>query len=216
VIDVIRSIQYLELLDWRRVVAELYAEVRARPHSQQTVDWFRDQRDRLFREHPQSPIPANARQAFRSLSYWDWDPLGRVHAQFEPISDDEQLSGGGMASSGEARLLSIGAVSFELSGSPCRLRVLWIDAYGGGMFIPFRDATSGIETYGGGRYLVDTVKGADLGSSYSAGTLTLDFNYAYHPSCAYDPSWPCPLAPPENRLPIAVRLGEHMDIEAGL
>jgi hypothetical protein len=201
--------QYLELLDWRRLVASLYAEVRSRPHCQQTAEWFRDQRDQMFREHPQSPIPANARAAFRSLSYWEWNPLGRVPAQFKPITQSQQRSMND--SSGEARLLPIGTVSFELSGRACNLNVLWVDAYGGGVFVPFRDATSGTETYGGGRYLIDTIKGVDLGSSYQDGTLTLDFNYAYHPSCAYDPMWPCPLAPPENWLPMAVRLGERLE-----
>jgi uncharacterized protein len=202
--------QYLELLDWRRLVASLYAEVRSRPHSEQTADWFRDQRNRLFRDHPQSPIPANARAAFRSLRYWDWDPFGRVEAEFTPIEIGNSGSSPTAETSDEARMKSIGTVSFQLSGEACVLRVLWLDAYGGGVFIPFRDSTCGAETYGGGRYLIDSVKGADLGSSYQFNTVTLDFNYAYHPSCAYDPVWPCPLAPPENRLKIPVRLGERL------
>jgi len=101
-------------------------------------------------------------------------------------------------------------VTFPLVDTACQLQVLWLDAYGGGIFIPFRDATCGSETYGGGRYLLDSVKGAELGSSFESETVTLDFNYAYYPSCAYDPIWPCPLAPPENRLQIAVRLGERL------
>ncbi len=88
------------------------------------------------------------------------------------------------------------------------LDVYWIAVYGGGVFIPFRDATSGSETYGAGRYLLDTIKGADLGGS--GDRLVLDFNYAYHPSCAYDPRWSCPLAPPANRLESAVRVGERL------
>ena len=79
------------------------------------------------------------------------------------------------------------------------------------MFLPFRDATSGSETYGAGRYLLDTVKGADLGDD--GGRLVLDFNFAYNPSCAYDPRWACPLAPPENRLPVAVRAGERYEAD---
>ena len=74
------------------------------------------------------------------------------------------------------------------------------------MFLPFRDATSGNTTYGGGRYLLDTAKGADLGSAGDA--LVLDFNFAYHPSCVYDPKWVCPLAPLANRLAVAVEAGE--------
>jgi uncharacterized protein (DUF1684 family) len=90
------------------------------------------------------------------------------------------------------------------------LELFWLEAYAGGLFLPFRDATSGRETYGAGRYLLDTVKGADLGAS--DGRLLLDFNFAYNPSCSYDPRWSCPLAPPPNRLAIPVRMGErHID-----
>jgi uncharacterized protein len=206
--------QYLELLDWRRRVAALYLELRTRPNSDATAAWFRDQRDGLFREHPQSPIPADARESFRSLSYWPWDPLGRVEADFQPSRASGTDAASGPTYNGEARLLTIGVAHFQLFGQPCELRVLWVDAYGGGVLIPFRDATSGTESYGGGRYLIDSVKGAELGSSYESGAITLDFNYAYHPSCAYDPIWPCPLAPPENRLPMPVRLGERLMTEA--
>jgi uncharacterized protein (DUF1684 family) len=75
------------------------------------------------------------------------------------------------------------------------------------VYLCFADATSGDETYGAGRYLLDTVKGSDLGSEN--GSLVLDFNFAYNPSCCYDPRWVCPLAPPENRLPIPIRGGER-------
>ena len=80
-----------------------------------------------------------------------------------------------------------------------RLPVLWVEGYGNGLFLPFRDATNGDRTYGAGRYLLDTVKGADQGGDAATGTLTLDFNLAFHPSCAHDPRWVCPLAPPASR-----------------
>ena len=82
--------------------------------------------------------------------------------------------------------------------------------YAGGLFIPFRDATNGTETYGAGRYLVDAAKSADLGGDPATGTLILDFNFAFQPSCAFDPRWACPLAPPENRLEIPIRAGERL------
>jgi uncharacterized protein (DUF1684 family) len=97
--------------------------------------------------------------------------------------------------------------SFELREEPLSLEVSWLTAYGGGAFLCFRDATSGTESYGGGRYLLDTVKGADLGED--GGRLVLDFNFAYNPSCSYDPGWVCPLAPPANRLAVAVEAGER-------
>ena len=80
--------------------------------------------------------------------------------------------------------------------------------YGGGVFLPFRDETNGATTYGAGRYVLDTVKGADLGGA--DGRLVVDFNYAYHPSCAYDPRWSCPLAPATNRLVGPVEAGERL------
>ena len=97
--------------------------------------------------------------------------------------------------------------SFELAGWPVALEAYWLEGYGGGVFVPFRDDTCGQETYGGGRYVLDTVKGADLGTD--GDRLILDFNFAYNPSCAYDAGWVCPLAPPANFLPLAVTAGER-------
>lgn len=76
------------------------------------------------------------------------------------------------------------------------------------MFLPFRDETNGSETYGGGRYLLDTVKGADLG--HRADKVVLDFNFSYHPSCVHDHRWSCPLAPPDNHLAIGIEAGERL------
>ena len=83
----------------------------------------------------------------------------------------------------------------------------WLDAYGGGLWVPVRDAGSGRQSYGGGRYLYDTVKGADLGTT-GDGALVVDLNFLYAPSCAYDPRWSCPLAPEGNALPVVVPVGE--------
>jgi uncharacterized protein (DUF1684 family) len=91
-----------------------------------------------------------------------------------------------------------------------RLGLYWIEGYGGGLFLPFRDATNGTETYAAGRYVLDAVKSADLGGNAATGTLIIDFNFAYHPSCAFDPRWACPLAPPENRLDLPIRAGERL------
>ncbi len=97
---------------------------------------------------------------------------------------------------------------FSLQGREDGLDLYWLDGYGGGVYLCFADATSGRETYGAGRYLLDTVKGSDLGTE--AGRLVLDFNFAYNPSCSYDPRWVCPLAPPGNRMSAAVRAGERV------
>lgn len=86
----------------------------------------------------------------------------------------------------------------------------WLGSYGGGVFVPVKDTSAGHATYGGGRYVLDTVKGADLGGSAADGILVLDLNFAYNPSCAYDPAWACPLAPPGNVLAREVGAGEGL------
>jgi len=107
---------------------------------------------------------------------------------------------------GRIRYTRVAQASFSAGGLPASLSVFWIEGYGGGLFLPFTDASNNAGnhpgTYGGGRYLFDTIKGADLG--VSASEIVLDFNFAYNPSCAYDSRWVCPLAPRENRLPFAV------------
>ena len=104
----------------------------------------------------------------------------------------------------------IGSVQLRGPLEGHRLSVFWMAGYAGGLFVPFRDATSGESTYGAGRYLLDTIKSADHGGDRREGTVVLDFNMAYHPSCAYDPRWSCPLAPPENRLAVPVEVGERL------
>jgi len=202
---VMRASPHLELLDWRRQVAELFADLRQRPADETTLAWFRKQKDRLFKEHPQSPIPAADRPNFAGLNYWPFDPTLRVEAHFVPIAIEPPP-----APPSEVAFRRIGHLEFLINDQPLTLGAFWIEGYAGGLFVPFTDATSGHETYGGGRYLLDTIKSADLGSDATSDTVVLDFNYAYHPSCTYDPRWVCPLAPPDSRLAIPVRAGERI------
>ena len=197
--------EYLELLDWRRRVSELFADLRQRPPDSDTLGWFRAQKDLLFRDHPQSPIPPGERPSFTGLAYWPYDPTVRVEAHFRATEDEPPP-----ATAGEVPFRRIGQLEFTLQANELSLAALWIEGYAGGLFVPFRDVTSGRETYGGGRYLLDTIKSADLGSEAASDTVILDFNYAYHPSCTYDPRWVCPLAPPDSRLAIPVRAGERL------
>jgi uncharacterized protein len=189
----------LSLLDWKRRVFSLYAAVRA---LEPEAGWqlWRETRDKLFRAHPQSPRPG-----YEGLAYYDYDPAARVLAELEDLEADSTP----LETSGTEPMLftPFARAHFELRGEPLTLEVDWLESYGGGVFLSFRDATSGTETYGGGRYLLDTVKGADLGAD--DGRLVLDFNFAYNPSCSYDPGWVCPLAPPANRLKVAVGAGER-------
>src|ERR1700752_4199287 len=193
----------LGLLDWKRHISALYAAVRA-PDPETGWQLWRETRDDLFRTHPQSPLPPDRRASFDGLEYWPDDPQARVLAELEDIEAPPQP----VATSGSEQILfrPFARALFELRGEPLALEVYWLAGYGGGALLPFRDATSGRESYGGGRYLLDTVKGADLGEV--DGRLVLDFNLAYNPSCSYDPGWVCPLAPPANRLPVPIEAGE--------
>lgn len=196
----------LDLLDYRRVVAELYATVRHDPPGPTTWSHWRVARDELFATHPQSALRPARRESFTGLPYFPYDPSWRLRARVEPVSGEEV--GVGHSGPGTTTFRPFGRAVAEHQGAEVALTLYWLAAYGGGVFLPFRDGTSGTATYGGGRYLLDTVKGADLGH---AGTeVTLDFNYAYHPSCVHDDRWSCPLAPPENWLEMDVRAGERL------
>jgi len=201
----------LDLLDWKRRVFALYAAVRADPDPALAWERWVEKRDRLFREHPQAPLSETSRSLFDGLEYFDYDPASRVIGTIEPAAGSlEQLPSSSQTPIGFHR---IGRVTFTLRGSEQSAGLYWLDSYGGGLFLPFVDSTGGAETYGGGRYLIDTVKGSDLGVTGKG--LILDFNFAYNPSCSYDPTWACPLAPVENRLSIPVRAGErHRDPDA--
>ena len=197
----------LDLLDWRRRVFELYAQVRATDDARAGWERWKAVRDELFATHPQSPIPAPARGDFQRVLYFGHDPDARVLAQVAPVEPAHFDIGA--SDGGTYGFTRVAEARFELQGTPLRLELYWLDGYAGGLFVPFRDATAGRSTYGAGRYLLDTVKGADLGTAPD-GRLILDFNLAYNPSCSYDPRWSCPLAPPANRLDVAVEAGERL------
>ncbi|MGZ5333321.1 MAG: DUF1684 domain-containing protein [Solirubrobacterales bacterium] len=193
----------LALLDWKRRVFGLYAEIRGSSDPKAGWERWRSTRDVLFASHPSSPLPTNEREGFEGLELYDYDPAARALATVEPAEPKRYE----IAGSGEPMAFTrIATASFELGGGPQALELYWLDAYGGGLFVPFADTTSGRQTYGAGRYVLDTVKGADLGSEDER--LVLDFNFAYNPSCAYDPSWACPLATPQNRLTVPIEAGE--------
>ena len=205
--------EYLELLDWRRRVAALFVDLRRRAPDADTLTWFRAHKDALFKQHPQSPLVPDERADFTGLPYWPYDPRARVSATFVPSRDVAEPSppptrDPHASEASDVPFFKIGHLDFTFHGWPASLGAYWIAGYAGGLFVPFVDATSGHTSYGGGRYLLDTIKSADLGSEDPDERIVLDFNYAYHPSCAYDPRWVCPLAPPANRLPFAVEAGE--------
>jgi uncharacterized protein (DUF1684 family) len=216
---------YLALADWRRRVAVIWQEWReaAAGNAEPATTAFRVAKDELFRDHPQSPLRPEDRAGFLGLDYWPYDAAWRMEVRLTDAPAASTLDAPAMPGPldlGSMSLPNSGqeAIAFSRIGSvelvgPLRgqrLSLYWIQGYGGGLFLPFRDATSGGATYGAGRYLLDSIKSADHGGDWRTGTLLLDFNMAYHPSCAYDPLWACPLAPPENRLAVPVEVGERL------
>jgi uncharacterized protein len=197
----------LTLADWRRRVSDLYQQVRSIADPKQGWEIWRTTRDEMFRRHPQSPIEESVRGAYDGVPVFSHDPAVRFLVDVEKIESAVEENWN-IAADGMLRLVpvlrTIG-LDADLGGE---LTIFQIQGYGGGLFLPFKDTTSGRETYGGGRYLIDSIKGADLGMK--AGKLVLDFNFAYHPSCRHSAAWVCPLAPSENALPAAIRAGERM------
>jgi uncharacterized protein (DUF1684 family) len=184
----------LTLLDWKRRIFALYAEVRAADDPESAWQRWCTVRADLYRTHPQSPRVGG------EPAYFPYDAGLRFEAaveRVEPAPLEIAGSGGSTTRFRRFALAHFGGTSLEL---------YWLEAYGGGIFLPFRDETSSRETYGAGRYLLDTVKGADLGGGDD--TLVLDFNFAFNPSCAWDDRWACPLAPPANRLDLRIAGGE--------
>jgi uncharacterized protein len=188
----------LSLLSWRRTVSELYAEVRATPDPEAAWNRWRVGRDQLFAAHPNSPVQQSS---FRGIRYRTYDSNFRfavpVHGT-EPARFEAHT-----ATDGIVPFTRAGRVDLPGLGS---LDVWWLETYGGGIFLPLKDATCGKTSYGGGRYLLDTVKGADLGEEQ--GRLIVDLNFLYNPSCAYDARWVCPLPPAGNVLSVAIEAGE--------
>jgi uncharacterized protein (DUF1684 family) len=199
--------RHLELVDWRRQVQALYAAVRAAPDPADGHAIWRAGRDRLFREHPQSPLPAGDPLRDTGLAYWPYDPALRFVAPLRTVHNGQRLVvPTGEDHDGDVLLTHVGRVG--VAALDASLDVWWLHQYGGGVFLPVRDGTAGAGSYGAGRYLLDTAKGADLGCT--ADTLTLDFNFLYHPSCRYTPEYVCPLAPAGNRLTVALEAGERL------
>jgi uncharacterized protein (DUF1684 family) len=195
----------IDLVDWRRRIGALY-----RSDGPDVLAEFRRGRDHLFKSHPQSPIEPEHRPSFHKLRYFPSDPAFRVNALVE-AGDGTELAIETGGEDGVVHYRRAGRLVFQLAGQPCTLTVLSLVQYAGGLFVPFRDKTSGRETYGGGRYLFDTAKDTDalvLEITPGSPDVVIDFNYAYNASCAYSPRWACPLAPPENYLKVPVRAGE--------
>ncbi len=166
----------------------------------------RKAKDEFFARHPQSPLTAAQRRSFTGLRYYPENEALRLRLPLERAEEAERIIMD--TSTGDRRVyLRAGTISFEVEGQAAGLALYAEEgADGHEFFAPFRDATSGGETYGAGRYLE-----AELEED---GTVVVDFNVAYNPYCAYNDRWSCPLPPIENWLKVAIRAGE-MAFEEG-
>jgi hypothetical protein len=197
----------LDLVDYRRRVFSIYTDVRNSTLSPEK-SWanFRSRRDKLFSNHPQSALSEEQKRNFKALDYFpyqiEWRKEVELNFDVEEKNYDVELKEDGVF-----RMRRFAEANVNFKSIEQKLMIYWVMGYGGGLFLPFRDMRreSG-ETYGASRYLLDTIKGADLG--FSKSKMILDFNYAYNPSCAYNPRWDCPLAPTENWLEIDISAGE--------
>jgi uncharacterized protein (DUF1684 family) len=197
----------LDVADWRRRVFAMYDLVRRAADPSAGHALWRRERDDLFAHHASSPLVPADHATFTSLPVAAYDPTWRFEVPLLPAEKPCRF---------DFPTGTDGIVPFELIGivnvpGVGKLDVWRLASYGGGIFLPVRDALAGQEggTYGGGRYLLDTVKGADLGEGSASGSLVLDFNFTYNPSCAYDPAWACPLAPLGNRVNVEIPVGER-------
>jgi len=205
---------YLALYDYRARVAAFYRErnraLLAGQDAETVLQRFRASRDQLFLTHSQSAFDEEQRRQARGLRYFAYNPAMRftvtIDTDIEPRQ--QQIA---MNAQESMKMTAVGIVRFAVNEEPVALTLYWLDIYAGGLFLPFRDATCPRESYGGGRYLFDTIKGSDpipVADSQDGKKILLDFNYAYNPSCAYNDNWVCPLAPIENRLNVAIPAGE--------
>ena len=196
---------FLALASWRRATAEMYALVRQCEDPFLAWQHFIGKRNYLFKNYTQSPLTSGQRASFRHLPYYPYEPAFRVIGYLDYAVEAVELAIE-LTDDGLLRLRRVAAIHFDLPDQAAELSLFWVQGYGGGLFLPFKDQTNQAETFGGGRYLYDTIKGADLGAGKDE--IVLDFNFAYNPSCAYDARWVCPLPPQENSLNMAITAGE--------
>lgn len=145
-------------------------------------------------------IAAPAREAFTGIAHYAIDPAWRMEARFEPAAPDATIEITDVTGA-QFRDPTPGSVVFERDGQTWRIVALPGDDDDGTLFLVFADATSGTDTYAGGRFLYTEPVAAD-------GSVVADFNVAYNPPCVFSPYATCPLPPPENRLPIRIEAGE--------
>ena len=198
------GVSELAVADWRRRVFALYRSVRTESDPAQAHELWRVGRNELLTTHLASPVPAEDRSIYGGAEIGVYQPELRFEVAVDP-DVEKVLWEVPSATDGVIPFTRVGVLHLPAVGD---LDVWWLESYGGGLFVPVKDSLAGERTYGGGRYLLDTVKGADLGGDLRAGWLVVDLNFAYNPSCAYSPDWTCPLAPAGNTVKAGLPVGE--------
>jgi uncharacterized protein (DUF1684 family) len=163
----------------------------------------REAKDEYFRTDPHSPIPPEEREAFEGLAYYPIDGAYRFERPLDRHDEPESLTVG-TSTGGEREYHRWGEFHVDVDGESVTVQAYKADPADDRLWVPFRDETSGGETYGAGRYLdleADTHRTDE-------GTWILDFNEAYNPTCAYADQYECPLPPAENWLPVRIEAGE--------
>jgi uncharacterized protein (DUF1684 family) len=196
------------LVEWREAVSEIYRKVRATHAGDAEGAWrrFRAERDALYKHHGCSALTETEKRDFSGFENYSYDRAFCCVGEVEYDVDETTYTA--RISEGMLPYRKIATARFIYRGKAQALGVFWLDIYGGGIWIPVGDETNGETTYGGGRYLFDTTKGANLGISADGRKILLDFNFLYPPSCSLNAQWLCPLCPPQNKLPFRIEAGE--------
>ena len=167
---------------------------------------FRREKDQFFRTHQTSPLTPSQKRSFQGLHYYPENSALRFHLPLDAnIAHDTIVM---ETSTGDTQSYTrAGKITFAVDGQDATLFVYASDDNPHQFFLPFRDATSGKETYGAGRYLETELE--------DDGTVLVDFNLAYNPYCAYNEQWSCPIPPVENWLKAPITAGEMAFEEVG-
>ncbi len=203
---------YFDLYDYRQRTFLMYRKrnslLQEDTNPAAVAQQFREEKDDLFLNHPQSALDNDQKSKFKGLSYFPYNPSYVIETEIIEIPPRAITVQKNAYES--MTMTSVAQVTFAIKDQAATLSIYWLELYGGGLFLPFHDATSPDTCYGAGRYLFDTIKGSNFLESMKNGkrTIILDFNYAYNPSCAYNKAWVCPLAPVENRIEPAIEAGE--------
>lgn len=168
------------------------------------LDEFRAQIDEFMARHPQSPLEHEQRHNFQGLDYFDYNPDLVLEVELERFPEDEPLIEMETTTGGKQRYRRYGRFTVDVDGAQGQATI-FINPYEGDFFLPFRDATSGQESYPAGRYLDSHRPGLE---DFGDGRFAIDFNYSYNPYCAYNLAYSCPLPPIENWLKVPIRAGE--------